>query len=136
MNRAHRVPLSESAISILRELHEITGDQKLVFPGLRPGRPISENTMNYALRNMGIGPDQHTAHGFRSSASTLLHELGYPPEVIELQLAHAQRSQVAAAYNRSARLSERQDMMQNWADYLDGLRQGNNVVNLKRLGTG
>jgi len=91
--------------------------------------------MNYALRNMGIGPDQHTAHGFRSSASTLLHELGYPPEVIELQLAHAQRNQVAAAYNRSARLGEREDMMQNWADYLDGLRQGNNVVNLKRHGT-
>ena len=132
MKREHRVPLSESAVRILRELREITGDQKLVFPGLRPSRPISENTMNYALRNMGIGPDQHTAHGFRSSASTLLHELGYPPEVIELQLAHAQRSQVAAAYNRSARLSEREEMMQNWADYLDGLRQGNNVINLKR----
>ncbi len=136
MKREHRVPLSKSAVRILRELREITGDQKLVFPGLRPSRPISENTMNYALRNMGIGPDQHTAHGFRSSASTLLHELGYPPEVIELQLAHAQRSQVAAAYNRSARLSEREEMMQAWADYLDGLRQGNNVVNLKRLKTG
>ncbi len=136
MKREHHVPLSDAAVSILRELREITGDQKLVFPGLRPGRPISENTMNYALRNMGIGPDQHTAHGFRSSASTLLHEMGYPPEVIELQLAHAQRNQVAAAYNRSARLGEREDMMQQWADYLDGLRQGNNVVNLKRHRTG
>lgn len=67
--------------------------------------------MNYVLRNMGIGPGQHTAHGFRSSASTLLHEMGYPPEVIELQFAHAQRNQVAAAYNRSARLGEREDMI-------------------------
>jgi integrase len=92
--------------------------------------------MNYALRNMGIGPDQHTAHGFRSSASTLLHELAYPPEVIELQLAHSQRNQVAAAYNPSARLGERRKMMQNWADYLDGLRKSSNVVNLKRHGTG
>ena len=92
--------------------------------------------MNYALRNMGIGPNQRTAHGFRSSASTLLHEMGYPPEVIELQLAHAQRNQVAAAYNRSARLSERQEMMRAWADYLDGLRQSDNVVNLNRQETG
>ncbi len=136
MKREHHVPLSDAAVSILRELREITGDQKLVFPGLRPGRPISENTMNYALRNMGIGPDQHTAHGFRSSASTLLHELAYPPEVIELQLAHAQRNQVAAAYNRSARLGERREMMQKWADYLDGLRKSSNVVTLKRQGTG
>jgi integrase len=134
MRREHLVPLSDTAVNILKDLHEITGSQTLVFPGLRPSRPISENTMNYALRNMGISPDQHTAHGFRSSASTLLHELGYPPEVIELQLAHAIRNPVAAAYNRSNRLSERREMMQAWAEYLAGLRQGNNVVNFNRQG--
>ena len=135
MRREHLVPLSDQAVSSLRELHEVTGHQELVFPGLRPSRPISENTMNYALRNMGVSPDQHTAHGFRSSASTLLHELGYPPEVIELQLAHAQRNAVAAAYNRSSRLTERREMMQDWANYLDGLRRGDNVVNLRRKDT-
>ncbi|MFL2546148.1 MAG: tyrosine-type recombinase/integrase [Candidatus Rariloculaceae bacterium] len=132
MRREHLVPLSDAAVIILRDLGEITSGQDLVFPGLRPSRPISENTMNYALRNMGISPDQHTAHGFRSSASTLLHELGYPPEVIELQLAHTIRNPVAAAYNRSTRLDERRKMMQAWADYLEGLRDSDNVVTLKR----
>jgi integrase len=88
--------------------------------------------MNAALRTMGYAGNQMTAHGFRASASTMLHEMGWPPEVIELQLAHALRSQVAAAYNRSARLDERFRMMQAWADYLDSLRDGANVVALCR----
>ena len=128
MKREHIVPLSAQAVTVLRDLHPITGHRPYVFEGARRGRPISDNTMNVALRTMGYTNDQMTAHGFRAMASTLLHEMGWPPEVIELQLAHAQRSQVAAAYNRSARLEERRRMMQAWADYLDTLREGGNVV--------
>ncbi len=95
----------------------------MLFPSLRHNdRPISDNTLNSALRALGYSKDEMTAHGFRSTASTLLHELGWEPLVIEAQLAHAQRNQVAAAYNRSDRLAERHKMMQTWADYLDGLR--------------
>lgn len=121
MKRDHMVPLSPQALSILRQLQRITGHRPLAFEGLRPGRPISENTINAALRTLGYSGDQMTSHGFRAVASTLLHEQGWPPELIELQLAHAQRSQVAAAYNRSARLEERRKMMIWWADYLDAL---------------
>ena len=81
---------------------------------------------------MGYSGDVMTAHGFRAMASTLLHEQGFPPEVIELQLAHAQRSEVAAAYNRSARLEERRRMMQAWADYLDELKAGARVIEFGR----
>jgi len=130
MKREHIVPLSRQAVAILRELHPVTSHRPYVFESVRPGRPLSENTMNTALRTMGYSGDMMTPHGFRASASTLLHELGWAPEVIELQLAHAQRSQVAAAYNRSARLEERRRMMQAWADYLDSLRDGANVVAL------
>lgn len=132
MKREHIVPLSRQAVAILRELHPVTSHRPFVFESVRPGRPLSENTMNTALRTMGYSGDMMTPHGFRASASTLLHELGWAPEVIELQLAHAQRSQVAAAYNRSARLEERRQMMQAWADYLDSLRDGANVVALRR----
>ncbi|MGB5097470.1 MAG: integrase arm-type DNA-binding domain-containing protein [Porticoccaceae bacterium] len=130
MKREHIVPLSRQAVAILQDLHPVTSHRPYVFESVRPGRPLSENTMNTALRTMGYSGDMMTPHGFRASASTLLHELGWAPEVIELQLAHAQRSQVAAAYNRSARLEERRRMMQAWADYLDSLRDGANVVAL------
>lgn len=103
-----------------------------MFPSLRPGRPLSENTLNYALRNLGYSGEVMTAHGFRAMASTLLHEQGFPPGVIELQLAHAQRNQVATDYNRSARLGDRKRMMQHRADYLDSLRKGAEVVNLRK----
>lgn len=132
MKREHIVPLSRQAVAILQDLHPVTSHRPYVFESVRPGRPLSENTMNTALRTMGYSGDMMTPHGFRASASTLLHELGWAPEVIELQLAHAQRSQVAAAYNRSARLEERRGMMQAWADYLDSLRDGANVVALRR----
>jgi len=122
MGREHIVPLSKQAVAVLKKLHSITGHKEYVFESLRPKRPLSENTINAALRTLGYSGDQMTAHGFRAMASTLLHEQGWPPEVIELQLAHAQRNQVAAAYNRSARLKERKRMMQKWADYLDALR--------------
>lgn len=121
MKRDHLVPLSPQALAELRELEPITGHRPFVFEGVRRERPISENTINGALRNLGYSGDQMTAHGFRTIASTLLHERGWQPEVIELQLAHAQRSQVAAAYNRAARLEERRKMMTWWADYLDAL---------------
>lgn len=122
MGREHLVPLSRQAVAILKAHEPVTGHRPYVFESLRPGRPLSENTINAALRTLGYSGDEMTSHGFRAMASTLLHEQGWPPEVIELQLAHAQRNQVAAAYNRSARLKERKKMMQKWADYLDRLR--------------
>jgi len=131
MRREHLVPLSRQAVEVLEEIHPLTERKTYAFESPRPGRPLSDNTMNAALRGLGYPGDVMTAHGFRSTASTLLHELGWPPEVIELQLAHAQRSQVAAAYNRSARLEERTRMMQSWADYLDSLRRDSKVVTLR-----
>lgn len=83
---------------------------------------MSENTLNGALRRLGYTSDEMTAHGFRSIASTLLNERGVHPDLIELQLAHAERNRVRAAYNRAQRLAERRVMMQNWADYVDTLR--------------
>ena len=91
--------------------------------------PISNNTLNAALRRMGFGAEEMTAHGFRTMASTRLNELGYDPDAIELQLAHTDRNKVRAAYNRAAKVAERRKMMQSWADYLDVCRQGKpNVV--------
>ena len=92
---------------------------------------MSDNTINAALRRMGYTSEEQTGHGFRSMASTLLNEQGFPPDVIELQLAHTERNKVRAAYNKAQRLPERRKMMQAWADYLDGLRAGGNVVPLK-----
>lgn len=119
----HIVPLPRKAVSVLKELHTITGGKDLVFESIRAGRPLSENTINVALRSMGFDGKTMVGHGFRATASTLLHEHGWDHQVIELQLAHKQRDQVAAAYNRSARLKERTRMMQAWADYLETLRQ-------------
>jgi integrase len=127
----HRVPLPRQAVEILRALHALTGRRPYVFESIKPKRPLSENTINTALRSMGYTGDIMVGHGFRATASTLLHEMGWPPEVIELQLAHRQRNQVAAAYNRSARIKERTAMMQAWADYLDHLKTGKtNVIPL------
>ncbi|WP_138436140.1 tyrosine-type recombinase/integrase [Marinobacter shengliensis] len=117
----HIVPLPRQAVSVLKELHTITGGKNLVFESTRAGRPLSENTINVALRSMGFDGNTMVGHGFRATASTLLHEHGWDHQVIELQLAHKQRDQVAAAYNRSARLKDRTMMMQAWADYLDKL---------------
>ena len=127
------VPLSTQATALLRELRTITGHNPrgLLFPGLAPGKPISENTLNQALRRMGYGPDKIVSHGFRAMASTQLNEQGYPPDIIELQLAHRDSS-VRAIYNRATRLPERRAMMQSWADYLDALRTGANVVPFRR----
>lgn len=136
MGEPHLVPLSTQAVAVLRELGPLTGSGRYVFPSLRtPSRPISENTLGAALRRLGYSTEEMTAHGFRAMASTLLNEQGFPPDVIELQLAHAERNKVRAAYNRAQRVTERRNMMQAWANYLDGLKKGNNVVPLRRYAT-
>jgi len=132
MREQHLVPLSTQAVAILREIHEITGRGNYVFPGARSSdRPMSENTVNAALRRLGYGKDDMTGHGFRSMASTLLNEQGWNRDAIERQLAHAERDNVRAAYNFAEHLPERRKMMQAWADYLDRLVAGAEVVALK-----
>ena len=134
MGEQHVVPLAKQALVLIRELQSVTGRGTYVFPSLRSGsRPMSENTVNAALRRMGYSTEEMTGHGFRSLASTCLNEQGYHPDLIELQLAHAERNQVRAAYNKAQRLPERHKMMQAWADYLDGLRAGANIVPIKRM---
>ena len=121
----HIVPLASQAVAILRELHPLTGHRELVFPGERsPLRPMSENTVNAALRSLGIPKEQMTGHGFRAMARTVLEEnLKFPAHLIEAQLAHAVRDANGRAYNRTTHLEERKKMMQRWADYLDALRE-------------
>ena len=133
MGELHIVPLARQAIAILRELEPLARGGRYLFPSLRTReRPMSENTINTALRRLGYSSEEQTGHGFRSMASTLLNEQGFPPDVIELQLAHTERNKVRVAYNKAQRLPERRKMMQAWADYLDGLRAGGNVVPFKR----
>jgi len=120
----HIVPLSKQAIAILQELKALTGGGRWVFPGVRTnGQPMSENTINAALRRLGYNRATLTAHGFRGMASTMLHERGWSSDVIERQLAHAERDAVKAAYNRAEHLIERRQMMQSWAEYLNGLKR-------------
>jgi integrase len=129
MKRDHVIPLADQTIKVLQELHPATSRGKYVFPSLRtPTRCMSENTVNAALRRMGIPKTEMVAHGFRSMASTLLHENGFGHDVIELQLSHSRKDRIAAAYDRSERLPERRRMMQWWADYLDNLKtQGQEI---------
>lgn len=124
MRVEHLVPLSAQAVKILRELQPLTGRGRYVFPSRHSAaRPMSENTVNSALRRMGFEGDQMTGHGFRASARTILDEvLGFRPDIIEHQLAHTVRDPNGRAYNRTSHLAERRRMMQEWADYLDGLR--------------
>lgn len=129
MDRDHTVPLSDQALDVLREIHPLTGQGKYVFPSLRTGsRPMSNNTVLAALRRMGFTKEEMTPHGFRSMASTLLHENGWEHEIIELQLAHSRRDKVSAAYDRSRRLPERKQMMQWYSDYLERLEKGEETV--------
>jgi integrase len=120
----HIVPLSDQAVAILSELHPYTKRSAYVFPGERSAaRPMSENTVNAALRTLGYDRETMTGHGFRAMARTLLDEvLGFRPDYIEHQLAHTVRDPLGRAYNRTTHLPERRKMMQGWADYLDGLR--------------
>ena len=134
MKAAHLVPLSTQAVAILRELRPLTGDGGYLFPGLRTAtRPMSENTVNAALRRLGYTGEEMTGHGFRSMAATRLNEMGWNADAIERQLAHAESNKVRDAYTHAAQyLDERTRMMQAWADYLDGLRAGGDVVAFKR----
>ena len=129
----HIVPLANQAVAILREVHGLTGGGQYVFPGGRSHkRPMSDNAILAALRRMGIGKDEMSGHGFRAMARTILDEvLGVRPDLIEHQLAHAVRDPLGRAYNRTAHLPERRKMMQQWADYLDKLTAGAEVIPLK-----
>ncbi|NJO34328.1 MAG: site-specific integrase [Rhodospirillales bacterium] len=128
MGEQHIVPLSSQAIAVLEELRPITGEGRYLFPSLRaPERCMSNNTINAALRRLGYDNTEIVGHGFRAMASTMLNEQGWHPDLIELQLAHAERNKVRAAYNRAERLAERRQMMQAWADYLDDLRGDQNA---------
>lgn len=122
----HLVPLPRQAVAILTELKPLTNKSRYVFSSLRsPQRPMSENTINVALRNMGYSKEVMTGHGFRATARTILDEvLHIRPEYIEHQLAHRVRDPLGRAYNRTKHLSERRKMMQQWADYLEGLKDG------------
>jgi integrase len=133
MGTPHIVPLARQAVELLRELRVISTGRYL-FPSLRTGaRPMSENTVNAALTRLGYTGEMQTGHGFRTIASTMLNELGWHPDLIELQLSHQERNKVRAAYNQAQRLDERRKMMQAWADHLDTLRAGGNkVVPIKR----
>jgi integrase len=132
MRDKHIVPLSEQAVEILRSIHPLTGSGRYVFPSVRTtARSMSENTVNAALRRLGYEKNEMTGHGFRSMASTLLHEQGWPHEAIERQLAHAERNKVSAAYNYAEHLPKRREMMQHWADYLDELKSGAKVISLR-----
>jgi len=130
-HRPHIVPLSRQAVAILRALQKARGTDpgRYVFSSLRGGgRPMSDATILAALRTLGYSKERMTGHGFRSMASTRLHEMGYPSEIIERQLAHADRDSVRASYNFAEYMPERRKMMQEWADELDRLRAGGDVA--------
>lgn len=124
MRREHHIPLSRQAVEVITRMKELYGEGAYVFPSMMSGKKLlSENSMNSALRRMGIGGDEHTAHGFRSSASSILNESGeFKPDAIEAQLAHLDSSKVRRVYNRATYWEERVKMMQWWADMLDEAR--------------
>jgi integrase len=129
LRREHLVPLSRQAVTVLKELRPLTGSGRFVFPSMRTTtRPMSENAITAALRRMGYEQGTMTAHGFRTTASTLLNELGWPADAIERQLAHAERDAVRGAYNRAEFLTDRRHMMQAWADHLDLLTAGGTII--------
>lgn len=129
---AHIVPLALQAIAILREVQALTGGGRYVFPSARTSeRPMSDNAVLAAMRRLGIAKDEMSGHGFRAMARTILDEvLGFRPDLIEHQLAHAVRDPNGRAYNRTAHLPERRKMMQAWADYLDKLKAGAEVIQI------
>jgi integrase len=130
MRRPHVKPLPSQAVAILRKLQKLTGPQGYVFPAMgRPNRPMSENTLNAALRRMGVGADAHTSHGFRASASTMLNDSNlFSVDAIERELAHQDEDAVRRAYRRGEAMAERVKMAQWWADYLDAMGCQNTPV--------
>ena len=134
MRREHLVPLPTQALAILRQLHALTGKGGLLFPSIRSAhRPMSDNTLNAALRRLGYGKDEVTAHGFRATASTLLNESGrFSSDAIERALAHQDPDPVRRAYARGSFWKERVEMAQWWADHLDILREGGEIVSFRQ----
>ena len=121
--RDHLVPLARQAVSILNDLYPLTNSSHFIFPSVRTfSKPLSENTINAALRRLGYSQDEMCAHGFRTMASTRLHELGWDTRIVEIQLAHKDQNKVRSVYNKAEHLEERFRMMQAWADYLDNLK--------------
>ncbi len=133
MRERHTVSLSSQAVEVLKALHKITGRRDLVFPNRNdPRRPMSDGTVNSALRAMGYTGEEVTGSGFRATATGALLELGWRPEVIDRQLAHRERKEVFGAYSHQAEyLAERRKMMQQWADWLDQVKAGANVVPIR-----
>ncbi|MEO6927049.1 MAG: integrase arm-type DNA-binding domain-containing protein [Rhodanobacter sp.] len=134
MREPHLVPLAPQAVAVLRELQALTGSGRYLFPSARsPQRPMSDNAVLSALRRMGYANDEMSGHGFRAMARTVLDEvLHFRPDYIEHQLAHAVKDPNGRAYNRTAHLAERSKMMAAWAEYLDTLKAGGNVVPMTR----
>ncbi|WP_303795117.1 tyrosine-type recombinase/integrase [Sandarakinorhabdus limnophila] len=130
MRKVHHVPLSRQAVAVLRDVKAVTGPAGFVFPGMRSrARPMSENTLNAALRRLGYTSEEMTSHGFRALASTLLNESGrWHPDAIERAQAHSDKDKVRAAYHRGQHWKERVEMAQWWSDYLDQLRKGADIV--------
>lgn len=132
--RPHLIPLATQAAELLRELQPVTGRSRYVFPGARSlARPMSDNTMNAALKRLDFGTDDHVSHGFRAMARTMIAERlhGIPDALVETQLGHGKSGPLGAAYDRAEYLDQRRLMMQTWADYLDKLRQGAEVIPLR-----
>jgi integrase len=129
MRDLHIVPLSKQSLRLLKQLKELTGHGELLFPSQqrRKHAMMSENTINHVLRKMGY-KDKLVGHGFRALASTTLNEMGFRPDVIERQLAHAERNKVRAAYNRAEYLEDRKKMMQHWSDFLEATATGGKVI--------
>jgi integrase len=130
MRRPHRVPLAKQAIELLRSLHQLTGHRELLFPGAWDHKkPLSENTLNAALRRLGYAQDAMTSHGFRAAASSMLNECGkWNADAIEAQLAHIEGNSVRRAYARAEFWDERVKLMTFWADRMDELRRGGEVI--------
>jgi len=135
MRRPHRVPLAPRSVAILRELHGVTGGGKYVFPSVRTGaRPMSENTVNAALRRLGYTKEQMCGHGFRAAASSMLNESGkFNPDAIERQLAHVDNDNVRRAYHRADYWDERVRMMTWWAEKCADMRRGGMVIQVTRV---
>ena len=132
--KPHLIPLATQAVEILRDLQPLTGRSRYVFPGARSlARPMSNNTMNAALKRLDFGTDDHVSHGFRAMARTMIAERlhGIPDALVETQLGHGKSGPLGAAYDRAEYLEQRRLMMQTWADYLDKLRQGAEVIPLR-----
>lgn len=132
MREPHLVPLPTQAVGLLQELRGLTGGSKFLFPNRRsPKRPMVPASLNTALDNMGYA-GKLSPHAFRATASTALNEAGFHPDLIERQLAHAERNQSRASYNRAEYLAERRDMLQQWADMIDAQKEGARVVPIRR----